>query len=136
MAVVIETTVGDLTVDLFVDKRPRACLNFLKLCKLKYYNYNLFHNIEHGFIAQTGDPSGVGDGGESVWGVVEGIHKRYFEAESLPKIKHTTAGLLSMVSVGKNMVGSQFFFTLGPDLTSLDGVHCVIGEVTEGLYKY
>lgn len=54
MAVVIETTVGDITVDLFLEERPRACLNFLKLCKLKYYNYNLFHTIENGFIAQTG----------------------------------------------------------------------------------
>lgn len=54
MSVVIETTVGDLTVDLFLTERPRACLNFLKLCKLKYYNYNLFHTIQAGFIAQTG----------------------------------------------------------------------------------
>lgn len=53
MAVVIETTVGDITVDLFLEERPKACLNFLKLCKLKYYNYNLFHTIEHGFIAQV-----------------------------------------------------------------------------------
>lgn len=54
MSVVIETTLGDLTVDLFLTERPMACLNFLKLCKLKYYNYNLFHTIEAGFIAQTG----------------------------------------------------------------------------------
>lgn len=54
MSVVIETTLGDLTVDLYLTERPRACLNFLKLCKLKYYNYNLFHTIQEGFIAQTG----------------------------------------------------------------------------------
>ncbi|XP_065366915.1 peptidyl-prolyl cis-trans isomerase sig-7 [Calliphora vicina] len=132
MSVVIETTIGDLTVDLFTEERPVACLNFMKLCKLKYYNYNLFHTIEQGFIAQTGDPSGAGDGGSSIWGVVEGHHKRFFEAESLPKIHHTTAGLLSLVGAGKHLVGSQFFFTLGENLTSLDGQHCVIGEVVEG----
>lgn len=38
-----------------------------------------------------------------------------------------------MVSLGDNLIGSQFFFTLGCDLTSLDGVHCVIGQVVEGL---
>lgn len=54
MSVVIETTIGDITVDLFLKERPRACQNFLKLCKLKYYNFNLFHTIERGFIAQTG----------------------------------------------------------------------------------
>ncbi|TDG42152.1 hypothetical protein AWZ03_011440 [Drosophila navojoa] len=132
MSVVIETTLGDLTVDLFTDERPIACLNFIKLCQLKYYNYNLFHTVQQGFIAQTGDPSGLGNGGSSVWGVVEGIQKRFFEAEYLPKIYHSSAGMLSLVSAGKNLVGSQFFFTLGENLTSLDGNHCVIGEVVEG----
>lgn len=133
MAVVIETTIGDITVDLFLTERPRAALNFLKLCKLKYYNFNLFHTIQHGFIAQTGDPGGSGEGGSSIWGVLEGKHKRYFEGEAVPKIKHTEPGLLSMVCAGEGLIGSQFFFTLGPDLASLDGGgHVVIGEVTEG----
>lgn len=123
---------GDLTVDLFTDERPVACMNFIKLCQLKYYNFNLFHTVQQGFIAQTGDPSGAGDGGSSVWGVVEGSHKRFFEAEYIPKIYHSSAGILSLVSAGKNLVGSQFFFTLGENLTSLDGTHCVIGEVVEG----
>ena len=38
MSVVIETTVGDLTVDLYLKERPKTCLNFLKLCKNKAYN--------------------------------------------------------------------------------------------------
>lgn len=156
MSMVIETTVGDLTVDLFLKERPRACQNFLKLCKLKYYNYNLFHTIQTDFIAQTGgkkfsqhfdfinsisnlqfydilDPTGEGNSGESVWGLIEGNEKRFFEAEYLPKIRHSEPGLLSMVSLGENLIGSQFFFTLGSDLTSLDGIHCVIGQVVEGL---
>lgn len=132
MSVVIETTLGDVTVDLFIKERPRACLNFLKLCRLKYYNYNLFHTIQEQFIAQTGDPTGKGDGGESIFGVLEGVHKRYFEAETVPKIRHTEPGLLSMVGAGEGLIGSQFFFTLGSDLTSLDVAHCVIGEVSEG----
>ncbi|XP_016999052.2 peptidyl-prolyl cis-trans isomerase sig-7 [Drosophila takahashii] len=132
MSVVIETTLGDLTVDLFTSERPIACMNFLKLCRLKYYNFNLFHTVQQGFIAQTGDPSGAGDGGSSIWGVVEGMHKRFFEAEYLPRIHHSSAGMLSLVSAGKNLVGSQFFFTLGENLSSLDGSHCVIGEVVEG----
>jgi cyclophilin family peptidyl-prolyl cis-trans isomerase len=45
-----------------------ACLNFLKLCKAKYYNLSLFHSVQRGFIAQTGDPTGTGRGGESVFG--------------------------------------------------------------------
>ncbi len=44
-----------------------ACLNFLKLCKVKYYNFCMFHNVERNFIAQTGDPTGTGRGGESIF---------------------------------------------------------------------
>lgn len=99
MSVVIETTLGDITVDLFVKERPKTCLNFIKLCKLKYYNFNLFHTIQQGFTAITGDPSGSGDEGMSVWGVIEGSNKKYFEAEQIPKILHTDAGLLRFVVV-------------------------------------
>lgn len=133
MAVVIETTIGDFTVDLYIDERPQTTRNFLKLCKIKYYNWNLFHSVQTNFIAQTGDPTGTGKGGESVYGIVLGEKARYYEAEHMPKIKHNRIGLLSMVNCGNNMLGSQFFITLGPELQSLDNEHCVFGEITEGL---
>ncbi|ENN71294.1 peptidyl-prolyl cis-trans isomerase sig-7 [Dendroctonus ponderosae] len=133
MSVVIETTLGDITVDLYLIERPRACLNFLKLCKFKYYNFNLFHTISRGFIAQTGDPTGTRTKGESIFGVISGPSKRYFAAETEPRIKHTRAGLISFVGSEDNMIGSQFFVTLGADLTYLDPKHCVFGEIVEGL---
>lgn len=37
---------------------------------MKYYNFCLFHSVQHNFLAQTGDPSGVGSGGESIYGWV------------------------------------------------------------------
>ncbi|XP_032674749.1 peptidyl-prolyl cis-trans isomerase sig-7 isoform X2 [Odontomachus brunneus] len=133
MAVVIETTIGDFTVDLYTEQRPQTTRNFLKLCKLKYYNWNLFHSVQSNFIAQTGDPTGTGKGGESVYGIVLGEKARYYEAEQMPKIKHSRIGLLSMVNCGNNMLGSQFFITLGSELQSLDNEHCVFGEIAEGL---
>ncbi|KAL0129339.1 hypothetical protein PUN28_004205 [Cardiocondyla obscurior] len=133
MAVVVETTIGDFTVDLYTDERPQTTRNFLKLCKLKYYNWNLFHSVQANFIAQTGDPTGTGKGGESVYGIILGEKARYYEAEQMPKIKHSRIGLLSMVNCGNNMLGSQFFITLGSELQSLDSEHCVFGEITEGL---
>ena len=58
MSVLIETTLGDIVVDLFVKERPRCSLNFLKLCKTKYFNMNLFHFVQRNFVVQTGDPTG------------------------------------------------------------------------------
>ena len=76
MSVVIETTQGDLTVDLFTKERPKTCLNFLKLCKTKAYNLNLFHTVQPDFIAQTGDPTGTGRGGESIFSQLYGEQVR------------------------------------------------------------
>jgi cyclophilin family peptidyl-prolyl cis-trans isomerase len=143
MSVIIETSKGDLVVDVFVDDCPKAAANFLKwvqkcramgrgvpqlctrlcgagreeqcaarhgcrgqaqlrtstycrlvreltlalppslfpcplhrLCKLKYYNNCLFYNVQHNFIAQSGDPTNTGKGGESVWGVLYGEQAR------------------------------------------------------------
>ena len=88
--------------------------------------------VQSNFIAQTGDPTATTNGGESVYGIILGNEARYYEAEKMPKIKHDRVGLISMVNCGNNMLGSQFFITLGSELQSLDE-HCVFGEITEGL---
>jgi len=42
MSVIIETSLGEFTIDLYYEKCPKACKNFLKLCKTKYYNNSVF----------------------------------------------------------------------------------------------
>ncbi|XP_066461535.1 peptidyl-prolyl cis-trans isomerase-like 4 isoform X1 [Eleutherodactylus coqui] len=133
MAVLLETTLGDVVIDLYTEERPRACLNFLKLCKIKYYNYCLIHNVQRDFIIQTGDPSGSGRGGESIFSKLYGDQARYFEPEKVPRIKHKKLGTVSLVNNGSDQHGSQFLITTGVDLDYLDGVHTVFGEVTEGM---
>ncbi|KAK2508230.1 hypothetical protein MC885_011258 [Smutsia gigantea] len=133
MAVLLETTLGDVVIDLYTEERPRACLNFLKLCKIKYYNYCLIHNVQRDFIIQTGDPTGTGRGGESVFGQLYGDQASFFEAEKVPRIKHKKKGTVSMVNNGSDQHGSQFLITTGDNLDYLDGVHTVFGEVTEGM---
>ena len=60
MSVLIETSLGDLVIDLFADRCPKTTLNFLKLCKLKYYNNCLFFDVQKDFLVQTGDPTHTG----------------------------------------------------------------------------
>lgn len=48
MSVLIETTLGDIVVDLFIKERPNCCRNFLKLCKIKYYNLCQVLTVEVG----------------------------------------------------------------------------------------
>ncbi|ELU11487.1 hypothetical protein CAPTEDRAFT_152742 [Capitella teleta] len=132
MSVILETSIGDITVDLYTDERPRCCTNFLKLCKTKYYNFSLFHTVTRNLIAQTGDPTATGRGGDSVYAKLYGDQARFFEMELKPKIKHTKFGTLSMVNNGNDMHGSQFFITLSKDIDHLNGKHTVFGEVAEG----
>lgn len=44
MSVLLETSLGELVIDLEVEKCPKTCENFLKLCKVKYYALNAFFN--------------------------------------------------------------------------------------------
>lgn len=100
------------------------------------------------FVAQTGDATGTGTGGESVYRRLYGDQATFFEGDALPRMGHRKSGTLSMVnsnaagpssSDGKaaaaaagTFYGSQFFITLADEgLDYLDNVHCVFGEVVE-----
>lgn len=135
MSVLLDTTVGDIVIDLLTDFAPRTCLNFLKLCKVKYYNFSPVYNVQQGFSCQTGDPIGpTGDGGTSIWGLIGG--QKYFSAER-NNLKHSSLGTVSMVvdlpdAPDEAKCGSQFLITLGQDLEFLDGKHVIFGRVAEG----
>ncbi|KAJ5201539.1 uncharacterized protein N7498_006202 [Penicillium cinerascens] len=142
MSALLETSLGDIVIDLLVDDSPRACENFLKLCKLKYYNFAPVHSVQKNFSFQTGDPLGPdapeSDGGSSVWGVLGGPAKRTFPIEIPPKLKHTDRGTVSMATVpatndpDQRLAGSQFLITLGDNLDYLDGKAAIFGKVVEG----
>ncbi|XVF34145.1 hypothetical protein REPUB_Repub18cG0033200 [Reevesia pubescens] len=132
MSVLIVTSLGDIVVDLYTDKCPLTCKNFLKLCKIKYYNGCLFHTVQKDFTAQTGDPTGTGSGGDSLYKFLYGDQARFFSDEIHLDLKHSKTGTVAMASAGENLNASQFYFTLRDDLDYLDGKHTVFGEVAEG----
>ncbi|KAF9429449.1 Peptidyl-prolyl cis-trans isomerase cyp6 [Entomortierella beljakovae] len=150
MSVLLETSVGDIVIDLYTKEAPTTCLNFLKLCKVKYYNFCCFHNVQRNFMAQTGDPTATGQGGESIYGLLDSScmdpRKKYLPAEIHPKLKHKTKGTVSMAIAGAKtgsgqdsaaqdggVIGSQFFITLADDLDYLDNRYTIFGKVAEGM---
>jgi len=56
-------------------------------------------------MIQTGDPTGVGTGGESIWG-------GEFEDEICPKLRHDRPFTVSMANAGPNTNGSQVLLLL------------------------
>ncbi|KAK5191330.1 Peptidyl-prolyl cis-trans isomerase-like 1 [Cryomyces antarcticus] len=123
--IILETTMGALTLELYTSHAPRTCQNFTTLCTRNYYSNTIFHRITPSFMVQGGDPTGTGRGGSSIWG-------EKFADEISPQLKHTGAGVLSMANSGPDTNGSQFFITLAPT-PWLDGKHTIFGRVKGGM---
>ncbi|GAB2219722.1 hypothetical protein Droror1_Dr00007359 [Drosera rotundifolia] len=132
MSVLVVTSLGDIVIDLHASQCPITTKNFLKLCKIKYYNGCLFHTIHNNFLAQTGDPTGTGSGGDSFYKLVYGDQARFFPDEINLDLKHSKMGTVAMASGGENLNASQFYVTLRDGIEYLDGKHTVFGEVAEG----
>ncbi|SRR5258708_1319238 len=103
------------------------------------------HVVSKDFLAQAGDPTATGIGGESIESYIASKvpladpPPRYFTPEIVPRLKHTYRGTVSMAvapSADGNSIGgcgSQFFITLADNIEYLDGKHAVFGHVVEGL---
>ena len=52
--VLLETTSGDILVELYPDKAPETVANFLKYVDNGFYNNTIFHRVIPGFMIQGG----------------------------------------------------------------------------------
>merc|ERR1712150_355188 len=117
---------GEIECELYWNHAPKTCRNFAELARRGYYDRVKFHRIIPDFMLQTGDPTGTGKGGSSIYGPM-------FEDEIHPELKHTGAGVLSMANSGPNSNGSQFFITLAP-CQWLDNKHTIFGRISKGIH--
>ncbi|XP_047491584.1 spliceosome-associated protein CWC27 homolog [Penaeus chinensis] len=120
--VLMVTSAGDFDIELWSREAPKACRNFVQLCLESYYNGTIFHRVIPGFIVQGGDPTGTGEGGESIYG-------KPFRDEFHSRLRFVRRGLVAMANAGPHDNGSQFFFTLG-QCPELQNKHTVFGKVT------
>ncbi|GFU02008.1 spliceosome-associated protein CWC27 homolog [Nephila pilipes] len=120
--VLLQTTVGDIDIELWSKEAPKACRNFVQLCLEGYYDGTIFHRLIKGFIVQGGDPDGDGTGGESIYG-------HPFKDEFHSRLRFVRRGLVAMANSGKDDNASQFFFTLGAS-PELQNKNTIFGKVT------
>lgn len=123
--VLLQTTQGDLTLELYEDVAPMAVENFTTHVKNGYYNGLTFHRIIKNFMVQGGDPTGTGMGGESIW-------NKPFKDEFRSGVVFDKAGVLAMANAGPRTNGSQFFITTAPT-PWLNGYHTIFGRVVSGM---
>jgi peptidyl-prolyl cis-trans isomerase-like protein 2 len=126
----LQTSLGNLNLELHCDLRPTTCENFLLLCSRGYFDGTLFHRLIKGFMVQGGDPTGSGSGGESAWG--GSFADEITPADAATSVlQHAKRGVLSMANSGPNTNASQFFITFAP-CQHLDGKHAVFGRLVGG----
>jgi len=118
----LETSRGDIELELYAEHAPKTVNNFVFLINETFYDGVKFHRVIENFMIQGGDPEGTGRGGPGY----------RFEDELVGNpLKHDSK-VISMANAGPNTNGSQFFITHLPT-PHLDGKHTVFGKVTQGV---
>jgi cyclophilin family peptidyl-prolyl cis-trans isomerase len=133
-----ETSLGNFTVELYVDKMPITAQNFITLAKSGFYDGLHFHRIIDNFMIQFGCPysrdprsarAGTGDGPN---GTIQDEHPENAKLSNEP-------GTLSMANTGQRNSGSCQFFINTVHNSYLDWFtpgasrHPVFGRVIDGL---
>ena len=118
---VIETTKGRVTVEMWPDLAPKHVARIKELARKGFYDGVVFHRVIDGFMAQGGDPTGTGGGGSGV--------KLPAEFSNEPFVR----GTVGMARTSDpNSAQSQFFIDFAP-APSLNGQYTVWGKVTKGM---
>ena len=120
----MQTSQGDIIVELFENEAPDTVGNFVNLVEKGHYDGLTFHRVLPGFMAQSGCPNGDGTGGPG--------YNIYCECYKEDYRRHFAGSLSMAKGEPPNTGGSQFFLTFVP-ATHLDGKHTVFGRVIEGM---
>ena len=120
-AVVVETNLGNIELELYWKETPKTAENFLYLVNAGYYDGLIFHRIVPDFVVQGGDPAGNGTGGPG-----------YMIPFEQANTKHLRGSLGMARSQDPNSAGSQFYICL-KDLPNLDANYVVFGKVIKGM---
>jgi peptidylprolyl isomerase len=121
---VIETKTGDVVIKLRPDLAPKHVERVKQLAKEGFYDGLKFHRVIPGFMAQTGDPKGTGEGGSNYPDLPAEFSQEPY--------KRGTVGAAR--TQDPNSANSQFFICFNDSgCAGLTGQYTVWGQVTEGM---
>lgn len=122
MLVLDLSTGGRVTIQMFPTDAPAHVARIKTLTRQGFYNGLVFHRVIDGFMAQTGDPKGTGEGGSE-------LPDLKAEFNRIPHLR----GTVSMARTNApDTANSQFFICFQPRF-SLDNKYTVFGRVTSGM---
>ncbi len=123
--VLIETSKGPITVQLYENEAPQTVGNFISLVESGFYSNSLFHRVIDNFMAQVGGPKKDNQGDDDPGYTIYDECKR-------PDTRPHFTGVLSMAKTSAPDSGSSQFFITFSRTTHLDGKHTVFGRVIDG----
>lgn len=122
MLVLDLSTGGRVTIQMYPDVAPAHVERIKTLARQGFYNGLVFHRVIDGFMAQTGDPQGTGQGGSL-------LPDLKAEFSKTPHLR----GTVSMARTNEpDTANSQFFICFQPRF-NLDNKYTVFGRVTAGM---
>jgi cyclophilin family peptidyl-prolyl cis-trans isomerase len=121
---IVETNLGDFTIELDQERAPNTVNNFVFLARNLFYAESDCHRIIPDFVVQCGDPVGdpPGTGGPG-----------YEFDDELPEAGEYRVGSVAMANSGPNTNGSQWFVITGADGEALPPDYSLFGQVGDGL---
>lgn len=117
----LQTSRGDIVLELYPDKAPVAVNSFVFLARQGWFDDNIFYLVIPDFVALAGDPTDTGYG-----------HPGYFFDSEITDLRFDKAGVVGLDNSGPNSNGSRFFITYSPQ-PKLDGRYTIFGQVVEGM---
>ncbi|KKJ76667.1 peptidylprolyl isomerase [Kiloniella litopenaei] len=118
---VIELKTGKVFIEMLPNLAPNHVTRIKELTREGFYDGIVFHRVIPGFMAQTGDPKGLGTGGSG--------KKLKAEFSREPYVR----GTVGMARSQNIHSGDSQFFIMFKRTPSLDGQYTVWGKVIQGM---
>lgn len=126
--VIIETSLGNITLELWPDKAPATVENFLKYADDEFYDGLIFHRVIKNFMIQGG-------------GFTPDMNQKPTGAQIKNEAKSEVPNKRGTIAMARTAVvdsaTSQFFINLKDnaflDRGARDFGYCVFGKVTDGM---
>ena len=125
----IETTNGNIEIELMPEVAPKHSESFIKLVEQKFFDGSTFHRVIPGFMIQGGDPLSKDQSKRELHGT--GGPGYQIDAE-FSQLKHERGIVSAARSQDVNSAGSQFFIMVAA-APHLDGQYSIFGKVISGM---
>ncbi|HET9662091.1 MAG TPA: peptidylprolyl isomerase [Thermomicrobiales bacterium] len=117
----LQTTAGDIVIQLDPVNAPIATNNFVCLALAGYYSGTDFHRIFAGTLVQGGDPTATGLGSPG------------YTVPSDPTVGAYPSGSVAMANAAPDQNGSQFFVAIADLTGQIPDDYPVFGQVIRGM---